>query len=508
MALFARLLPRATQPHSLLCLSLARSAATVSIPRTTEQASYRHLQRMLFAQLQPEDVAKFEAIMPGRVLTEASDVEAYNRDWMNKFRGASKIVLRPRSVEEVSQALQHCHARNLAVCPQGGNTGLVGGSVPVFDEIVLSMSLMNRIISLDETAGVLQCQAGCVLENVDKYLNERGYQMPLDLGAKGSCHIGGNIATNAGGVRLLRYGSLHGSVLGLEVVLADGTILNNMSSLRKDNTGYDLKQLFIGSEGTLGVITAASILTPPKPKAVNVAFIGCKTFDDVLRMFNIAKQGAGEILSAFEYLDDAAMTVSNKNLKTRNPLSTNAPFYVLIESHGSNAEHDQEKLFALLQTAMEKGVAVDAVIAQDPTQASAMWYLRESLAEAMKHDGYVYKYDVSLPQQTFHALVEAMRKRVGSLASACVGYGHVGDGNLHLNVTAPKASQELLGLIEPFIYEYTASVNGSISAEHGLGVMKPKFISYSKSATAVQLMKSIKGVLDPKGILNPYKTLP
>ncbi|XP_047301649.1 D-2-hydroxyglutarate dehydrogenase, mitochondrial isoform X4 [Homo sapiens] len=244
---------------------------TPEVPLTRERYPVR---RLPFSTVSKQDLAAFERIVPGGVVTDPEALQAPNVDWLRTLRGCSKVLLRPRTSEEVSHILRHCHERNLAVNPQGGNTGMVGGSVPVFDEIILSTARMNRVLSFHSVSGILVCQAGCVLEELSRYVEERDFIMPLDLGAKGSCHIGGNVATNAGGLRFLRYGSLHGTVLGLEVVLADGTVLDCLTSLRKDNTGYDLKQLFIGSEGTLGIITTVSILCPPKPRAVNVAFLG------------------------------------------------------------------------------------------------------------------------------------------------------------------------------------------------------------------------------------------
>lgn len=246
--------------------------------RTVEltRVRYPDLKRGPYSNVTDTDISRFKEILPGaeRVITDASELIGYNTDWLKTCRGSSQVLLQPKTTEEVSSILHHCHDNNLAVVPQGGNTGLVGGSVPVFDEVIISTQLMNDIISLDTLSGILICQAGCILGNLDSFVSDQGFTMPIDLGAKGSCHIGGNLATNAGGVRLLRYGSLHGSVLGLEAVLANGEVLDCLSSLRKDNTGYDLKQLFIGSEGTLGIITKAAILCPQKPKAVSVAFLG------------------------------------------------------------------------------------------------------------------------------------------------------------------------------------------------------------------------------------------
>ncbi|XP_022605935.1 D-2-hydroxyglutarate dehydrogenase, mitochondrial [Seriola dumerili] len=464
-------------------------------------------ERLPFSRVTQEDLVFFRKILPGRTITDPDLLESSNVDWLKTVRGSSELLLRPQTTEEVSQILSYCNSRNLAVNPQGGNTGLVGGSVPVYDEIILSTALMNNILTFDSISGILTCQAGCVLENLSLYLEERDYIMPLDLGAKGSCQIGGNVATNAGGLRLLRYGSLHGTVLGLEVVLADGRVLDCLAALRKDNTGYDLKQLFIGSEGTLGVITAVSVLCPRKPKSVNVVFLGCETFEQLLRTFQLCKGMLGEILSAFEFLDSECMRLLNTHLKLSNPISE-CPFYVVIETSGSDPTHDGEKLHNFLEEAMTSSLVTDGTVATEESKIKTLWSMRERVTEALTHDGFTYKYDISLPVERIYQLVTDMRQHLGDRARSVVGYGHVGDGNLHLNITSPAKDPSLLAAIEPFIYEWTASCQGSISAEHGLGLKKRNYIYYSKPSQAVALMGNIKAMLDPKGILNPYKTLP
>ncbi|XP_030615014.1 D-2-hydroxyglutarate dehydrogenase, mitochondrial isoform X1 [Archocentrus centrarchus] len=463
--------------------------------------------RLPFSRVTAEDLAFFNKILPGRTITDPDLVESSNVDWLKSVRGSSEVLLRPQTTEEVSQILSYCNSRNLAVNPQGGNTGLVGGSVPVYDEIILSTSLMNKILNFDTISGVLTCQAGCVLENLSLYLEDRDYIMPLDLGAKGSCQIGGNVATNAGGLRLLRYGSLHGTVLGLEVVLADGQVLDCLATLRKDNTGYDLKQLFIGSEGTLGVITAVTILCPRKPKSVNVVFLGCETFEQLLKTFQLCKGMLGEILSAFEFLDSECMRLLNTHLRLSNPIS-DCQFYIVIETSGSDPTHDAQKLHNFLEEAMTSSLVSDGTVATEDAKIKALWSLRERVTEALTHDGFTYKYDISLPVERLYQLVTDMREHLGDQAKSVVGYGHLGDGNLHLNVTSPAKDPALLAAIEPFVYEWTASCHGSISAEHGLGLKKRNYIYYSKPSQAVALMGNIKTMLDPKGILNPYKTLP
>lgn len=491
-----------TSWHFGVCCQKLHTGADRSTPSPSAAPD-----RLPFSRITQEDLAFFRKILPDRVITDPDLLESSNVDWLKTVKGSSELLLRPQTTEEVSQILKYCNSRNLAVNPQGGNTGLVGGSVPVYDEIILSTALMNNILTFDSISGILTCQAGCVLENLSLYLEERDYIMPLDLGAKGSCHIGGNVATNAGGLRLLRYGSLHGTVLGLEVVLADGRVLDCLATLRKDNTGYDLKQLFIGSEGTLGVITAVSILCPRKPKSVNVVFLGCETFEQLLKTFQLCRGMLGEILSAYEFLDSECMRLLNTHLKLPNPIS-DCPFYVVIETSGSDPTHDGEKLHNFLEEAMTSSLVTDGTVATEDSKIKALWSMRERVTEALTHDGFTYKYDISLPVERIYQLVTDMREHLGDRAKSVVGYGHVGDGNLHLNITSPAKDPALLAAIEPFVYEWTASCQGSISAEHGLGLKKRNYIYYSKPSQAVALMGDIKDMLDPKGILNPYKTLP
>ena len=468
---------------------------------------------------------------------DSSELDMFNNDWMNKYHGKSSCVLKPKTTEEVAEILRYCSERKLAVVPQGGNTGLVGGGVPVLDEVIISLASLNKIRSFDDVSGTLVCDAGCILEVLDNHVAEKGYMMPLDLGAKGSCHIGGNVATNAGGLRFLRYGSLHGNVLGLEVVLPSGTVLDGLSTLRKDNTGFDLKQLFIGSEGTIGLITGVSIVTPKRPSAVNVAVFAVDSFEAVQNVFGRVKSHCGEILSAFEFFDSQSMQMVKAHATSgvKDPFQDKHPFYVLIETSGSRKEHDDEvrnaatllvplhwltppaiplqKLTELLEELMESSAIVDGVLAQDETQLQSLWSLRESIPEAAGKLGKTYKYDVSMPVDKMNELVEDMRARFverGMLGEdkqvrEVVGFGHIGDGNLHLNVVAAKYDDEVEAVIEPYIYEWIANVRGSISAEHGLGRMKGEKIGYSKSPASVAVMKDIKRLFDPDNILNPHK---
>lgn len=463
-----------------------------------------------FSELVSDDISFFRSILgDSNVVQEEDKLQSANTDWMRKYKGSSKLLLQPKTTDEVSQILKYCSSRCLAVVPQGGNTGLVGGSVPVYDEVIISMGLMNKIISFDKVSGILVCEAGCILENLESFLDNEGFIMPLDLGAKGSCQIGGNISTNAGGLRLIRYGSLHGNVLGLEAVLADGTVLNMLGTSRKDNTGYDLKHLFIGSEGSLGIVTKVSILVPARPSAVNIAFLACKDYLTCQKLLLDAKRKLGEILSVFEFLDCHSMELVLNHLDgVRNPLpSSTHKFYVLIETAGSDESYVKEKLEAFLFCNLENGLISDGALAQDINQASSFWRIREGIPEALMKAGAVYKYDLSIPVEKMYDLVEEMQTRLGHSAKV-VGYGHMGDGNLHLNISAPQYDDAILAHIEPFVYEWTSKHCGSISAEHGLGLMKANKIHYTKSSEAVQLMGSIKKLLDPNEIMNPYKVLP
>lgn len=472
-----------------------------------------------YKSLDTTDVLFFKKVLKDEnyLISNEQDLEFYNEDWMRKYKGQSQLVLKPKTTEQVSQILEYCNEQKLAIVPQGGNTGLVGGSIPVFDEIVLSLSNMNKIRSFDNISGILKCDAGVILENADNYLVDNGYIFPLDLGAKGSCHVGGVCATNAGGLRLLRYGSLHGTVLGIEAVLPDGTIYTSIDALRKDNTGYDFKQLLIGSEGTLGVITGVSILCPPRPTSTNVALLAVSSYETVQKVFVGARKELSEILSAFEFMDGKSQLLTGRYLKSEHPIGSGKyPFYVLIETSGSDRDHDMEKLETFLANAMEEGLVDDGIIAQDEAQSKSLWSWRESIPEASAHFGGVYKYDVSLPLKDLYGLVEAAEAILDDadlvdLDSAdrpvvgAIGYGHLGDGNLHLNVCMREYNKKVEAALEPFVYEWIQSKKGSISAEHGLGFQKKHYIGYSKSDAEIKLIKDIKNHYDPNGILNPYK---
>ncbi|OXG93163.1 D-lactate dehydrogenase [Cryptococcus neoformans A2-102-5] len=441
------------------------------------------------------------------------DLLPHNLDWMGKYLGQSKVLVKPKTVEEVSRIVKWCDKNNVAVVPQGGNTGLVGGSTPIHDELILSLSSLNSIRSFDPISGILTAEAGLILEQADSFLASKGFAFPLDLGAKGSCQIGGNVATNAGGLRLLRYGSLRGSVLGLEVVLPDGRIWNGLSGLRKDNTGYDLKQLFIGSEGSIGIITAVSILCPLRPLSTNVALFSLPSYAACLEVFSQAKQHLGEIMSAFEMFDSIAYEAVKKHGGAKKVFEKEGNFYCLIETGGSFAEHDSEKLMSLFDTLLSSSLILDGVLAQDSAQIHSLWQIRELCPESLSKAGKAYKYDLSVPVEKMYEVVERMKAHLkergllGGKVKCVAGFGHLGDGNLHLNVVAEgnQFSEEIQCVIEPFVYELVAEYNGSISAEHGLGSMKAPYMSYSQADTSIELMRLLKKLFDPKRIMNPYK---
>ena len=470
------------------------------------------VQRGPYARISDEHAAFFGGLLgSSRVVSDPEECEGYNIDHINIVRGKSNLVLRPKTTEEVSAILKYCDEKRLAVCPQSGNTGLVGGSVPVFDEIVVSMKLMNKLIETNALAGVVTCEAGCVLEDLDNHLSTVGLMMPLDLGAKGSCLIGGCVSTNAGGLRLFRYGNLHGNVLGLEAVKANGDVVDCLNTLKKNNTGYHLKHLFIGSEGTLGIVTKVAIQCPPLPKSINVAFLGLNSFDKVLKTYDLAKRELGEILSSCEMMDKLSLDVTiAAGLKS--PLTSKIDgheFYVLLETSGSNAAHDEEKLASFVETALVEEVIEDGTLTSDPAKVKNIWALREGISEAVLREGYVFKYDISIPLPSFYKVIEVLKERLRDPRIIRIsGYGHLGDGNIHVQVSIPSYEEDIASQLQPFIFEYVSSLHGSVSAEHGIGFTKTKYLHMSRTPSEIALMHKLKRMMDPNGILNPYKVLP
>uniref|UniRef100_F1L4I4 D-2-hydroxyglutarate dehydrogenase, mitochondrial n=1 Tax=Ascaris suum TaxID=6253 RepID=F1L4I4_ASCSU len=460
-----------------------------------------------FSVIEDNDLSAFEKILgKNNVLTE--DLDPYNTDFLHIYKGSSKCVLFPTSSEEVSAILRHCYSRNLAVVPQSGNTGLVGGSVPVYDEVVLSLKKLNKNFQFDPHTGSVECDAGLILEEASNRLAPEGYTMPWDTGSKGSCLLGGNVATGVGGARMLRYGSLHNHITGLKVVLADekGSVVNFGSKMRKDNTNLHIHHLFIGSEGQLGVVTGISMCAVPKPSCVQVAMLGVGTYSGCRDVLQLARLYLGEILSAFEFIDGASMRCLDENKKLRSVLTSNPPFNVLVETMGSNEAHDKEKMDSFLKEALNRGLAVDGVQAANAQEAAYMWKLRNILPIAAMPDGFLCEHDIALPLEYFYEIAEILRERLGSMATRVISFGHMAEGDNHINISAKKYSNEFMAKIYPFLCEWTVEHGGSISAEHGIGQERRTYAKIGKGYE-VDLARQLKKQFDPKCILSPYKMI-
>jgi len=480
--------------------------------------------RRSLATLTDRDAAFFESLLgKSGVVTDAQDLERFNSDWTGEFRGHSKLAVRPASTEEVAEIMRYCFQRDIPVVPQGGNTGLVGGSIPMKDELIISLSRMNKIRGFDEVLGAITCEAGVTLQTAEEYVQQRNHVMPLDLGSKGSCQIGGNLATNAGGIRLIKYGSLRGNILGLKAVLSDGRVLDSMRTLRKDNVGYDLKQLFVGSEGTLGIITECAVLTPPKPEELRVVLIPMDSFDDAIHTLKSAKRFFNSALSAFEYLDEASFELvktyskGQKDFKLQTKTGRVPSFYVVMEIATEAPVDGGDDPDARLITFLDSlGGISDVAISKNAESYKSIWGLRENITSSLRSSGMrVFKYDVSLPARTLHEATMYVKGKLleeGYRDVRVFEYGHLGDGNLHFNAGSPRSTSpgeiaKVQDAIENHLYSFVKSKEGSVSAEHGLGQLKAKKILYSRTPIEVEWMKNVKRTFDPKGILNPGKVL-
>ncbi len=436
------------------------------------------------------------------VLTAPGDTKAYLTDWRKQYSGPAECVVRPASTAEVARVVALCAREGVAVVPQGGNTGLCGGSVPTGGrrELLLSLSRMNRIRSLDALNDTMTVEAGCVLAAVQSAAAEAGRLFPLSLAAEGSCQIGGNLSTNAGGVNVLRYGTAREQVLGLEVVLPDGAVWDGLRALRKDNTGYDLKQLFLGAEGTLGVITAAVLRLYPRPSAAATAWIALASPRAAVELLAELRRHLGDRISAFELVSRACLDAVLAHLPdARDPLPAAHAWYVLCELGDSGAQAELEARVA------EALAGREAVLAQSGEQARALWRLRESIPEAQFSN---VKHDISVPVSCIPEFIEraegALRASFGEVAVYC--FGHVGDGNLHYNI-GPQRLLAQREAVSGVVYEVVDRLGGSISAEHGLGQLKREAIRRHKDALELDLMRALKRTLDPKGVMNPGKVL-
>lgn len=463
--------------------------------------------------------ARFADIIgAANVLTSAEDQAPYLTEWRDLYQGVTPMVLRPGTTDEVSTVMAYAYENDLKVVPQGGNTGLVGGQIPqeTGDEIVLSLSRMNRVRDVDPDGFTITAEAGVILEALQNEAEKADRLFPLSLGAQGSCQIGGNISTNAGGTAVLAYGNTRDLVLGLEVVLPTGEIWNGLRTLRKDNTGYDLKQLFIGGEGTLGIITAAALKLFPKPKKLEAAFIGLSGPHAALKLFSMAKAQAGPVLTGFEIMPRVGVEFCLRHLDgARDPLEGKHAWYILMElSSGSEAFPVRDLMESILGEAFEADLVEDAAFAQNLTQVQDFWHIRHGMSEVQKAEGGSIKHDVSVPVASIPQFLDRAISAVEAFAPGCrpVPFGHLGDGNIHFNVSQPVGADkdqylaqwdEMNALVHGIVDEF----GGSISAEHGIGRLKKKLLSSVKSDIELDLMRRIKTAFDPKGLLSPDRVL-
>ncbi|MCX7230484.1 MAG: FAD-binding oxidoreductase [Burkholderiales bacterium] len=454
----------------------------------------------------------------GRVLTEPADTAGFLTDWRRRWTGRALAVVQPGSTEEVATLVRWCAAHGVPIVPQGGNTGLTGGSVPdtTGRAVVLSLSRMNRVRAIDPVNDTMTVEAGAVLASVQAAAREAGRLFPLSLAAEGSCTIGGNLATNAGGTGVLRYGNARELCLGLEVVTAAGEVWNGLRGLRKDNTGYDLRDLFIGAEGTLGVITAATIKLYPQPAAQVTAIAAVASPHAALALLQLARGLLGPSLTAFEMMSDLCLSLVARHFPDcPKPFADTPPYCVLLEtSDAESAAHAADRFDALMTRAIEDGIVTDAVVAQSIAQSRRFWALRENISEAQAAEGKNVKHDISVPISAIGDFVE----RTDALLARhfpgirMVVFGHLGDGNLHYNVSPPLGADgdSLLAqqdAINALVHDAVAAVEGSISAEHGIGVLRRDELPRYKSPVELALMRSLKQALDPQGLMNPGKML-
>jgi FAD/FMN-containing dehydrogenase len=450
-----------------------------------------------------------EIVGKSNVLTSPEDTAPYLTDWRRQYSAAAECVVRPASTGEVARVVAACAREGVAIVPQGGNTGLSGGSVPTGArrEVVLSLGRMNRIRAIDALNDTLTAEAGCVLAAVQRAADEAGRLFALSLAAEGSCQIGGNLSTNAGGVNVLRYGSAREQVLGLEVVLPDGRIWNGLRGLRKDNTGYDLKQLFLGAEGTLGIITAAVLRLHPKPSASATAWIGLASPRAAVELLAALHERLGERISAFELVSRECLNaVLHHSKDIQDPLSKPYPWYVLAEAADSgSADALRSRLEEALADCAERRGLGDAAIAQSLEKARALWRIRESIPEAQFSN---VKHDVSVPVSRTPDLIERLEQSIRQKfpAAQLYAFGHVGDGNIHYNV-GPAALIKERAAVNRIVYDAVAALEGSISAEHGLGQLKRDEVAERKDPLELELMRALKQALDPRGLMNPGKVL-
>ncbi|MGL4323899.1 MAG: FAD-binding oxidoreductase [Beijerinckiaceae bacterium] len=452
------------------------------------------------------------------VIVDDNEMKPFLREWRDIYHGRAQAIIRPGTTQEVSALLAYANAHRIAVVPQGGNTGMVGGQIPMNDgqDIVINLTRMNGVRAVDASSNAMTLEAGVTLLAAQDIAQKADRLFPLSLGAEGTCTIGGNLSTNAGGVAVLAYGNMRDLTLGLEVVLADGRVWNGLSSLRKDNTGYDLKNMFIGAEGTLGIITAATLKLLSRPRAQVTAFLGVASPDDALALLNLARDYAGSgMVTSFELIPRIGIDFVLKHTpQTRDPLPTPHRWYVLMELSSQRSEGLEELAEAILTDAMERNLVSDGAMALSLDQRQAFWKLRESMTSSQVPEGASIKHDIAVPVLRVPQFLREADQAVAALVPACrvVAFGHLGDGNIHYNISRPEAMRDAdfkarwPELMEA-VHGVVIALGGSISAEHGIGRLKKDWLRRVKDPVALEVMRAMKATLDPNGILNPGAVL-
>lgn len=451
-----------------------------------------------------------DIVGPAHLITAPDQCQTYLTDWSGEVGDQPLAVIRPKTTEDISRILALCHEHRCAVIPQGGLTGLAGGATVRDQALVMSMERLKGIIELDTDSATLTVWAGTALETIQNAANEAGYEFALDLGARGSCQIGGNVATNAGGNRVIRYGMTRDLILGLEVVQADGTVLSMLNKMAKNNAAFDLKHLFIGSEGTLGVISKVVLRLHPQVTGANTALVALPNFEAVISLLRYAQQALSGLVSAFEVMWQDYYQIATTVGGSRAPISAEHPLYVLMDMQSADPKASAQQFEAVLEHAFNEGWLVDAAIAQSHSDAEDFWILRDAVAEILPHYAPTINFDISFPISKMGEGVDKLRQSLTDFDQdhhlTAMFFGHVGDGNIHVLVgPIPNGDKEIEHAIEKRFYEITQNLDGSISAEHGIGLHKKPWLSYSRTEAEIALMRTLKQALDPHHILNPGK---
>lgn len=468
----------------------------------------------------PRTLDRFSDIVGGDyAIRDHAEMRGYLHEWRDRYVGHAAMVLRPGSTQEVSDIMRVANETRTAIVPQGGNTGLVGAQIPYESghEVVLSLGRLNQVRSVDPLDNTMTVDAGCILATIQAQADMVGRMFPLSLGSEGTCQIGGNLSSNAGGTGVLAYGNARNLVLGLEVVLADGRIWDGLRALRKDNTGYDLKDIFIGAEGTLGIITAAVLKLFPVPRDIATTFIGVPSPAAAVALLSLASEISGGRVTGFEIMPRIGLEYVLRHVDgARDPLTEAHPWYVLMElSGGESGGVLREPCERILEAGYQSELLSDAAIAENVLQTSELWRLRTSLSEVQKHEGGSIKHDVSVPVSKIPAFLEEATNTVKRYIPGCrpVPFGHIGDGNIHFNISQPETADTAAFLncwedVNDIVHNIVRSFGGSVSAEHGIGRMKRHMMEQIKSPVELDMMRSLKQTFDPNNILNPDKMLP